>query len=61
MNCLGTHVIVGIEDPTPQTKPEPEPEYVTQLREEIADLKERVRRLENSDSYHHHGGTSDDE
>jgi hypothetical protein len=53
-------VVVGIEDPTP-TKPEPEPEYVTQLREEIADLKERVRRLENSDNYHHHGGTSDDE
>jgi hypothetical protein len=60
MNCLGTPVVVGIEDPTP-TKPEPEPEYVTQLREEIADLKERVRRLENSDNYHHHGGTSDDE
>lgn len=43
-----------------QTEPDPEPEYVKQLREDIADLKDRVRSLEESNRFYH-GGNSDDE
>ncbi len=61
MRFLGTPIDLDKFLAAPaEVAPPPEPEYVTQLREELSELRDRVRSLEERDRFYH-GGNSDDE